>query len=165
MTSVSPTQSRARFADWETDATSSSIPYPRSYGLAQSARSVDDCSEPSAERLGRVHLKSGWPDSEYSTLDLWSRRFVAASALTFVIQVESPDVGLGAPEDVAVSASSWPRLWRHREPVHIPPEGVFVVAHPVTPLFTKRLRIATASMPSWTPHIVIDERDFESGDD
>jgi hypothetical protein len=165
MTSPIPTQSRVRFAEWETDATSSGIPFPRSYGYAQSARSIDDSSEPSAERLGQVHLQPARPDSEYTTLDLWSRHFVAESALKFVIQIESPDVGLGAPEDVAVSASSWPRLWRHREPAHVPSEGVFVVAHPVTRLFTKKLRIATASLPSWTPHIVLDERDLESNDD
>jgi hypothetical protein len=160
-----PNPSRARFPEWETDATSSGVPFARSYGFVGSARSIEDNSEPPIGNLRRVALQPEPPQNEYSTLVMWSRPLVASSGATIIVQIDSPDVGLGTPEDVAASASLWPRLWRRRAQPQAQSEGVFVVAHPVKHIFTKKLRIATAQLPSWTPHIVIDDRDLESSDD
>jgi hypothetical protein len=165
MTTAIPNTARARFSGWETDATSSGVPFAGSYGSLQSARSIDDFTEPIARALGRIQVQAAPPQVEYATLVLWLQPPAAGSGLTFVVQVENPDIGLGMPEDVAISASSWPRLMRRRGPAPVASEGVFVVAHPVKHIFTKNLRIATAQLPPWIPHIVIDDRDLEPSDD
>jgi hypothetical protein len=72
---------------------------------------------------------------------------------------------LGSPDDVVGSIHPWPRLWQQEDAEPANWRGAFYPSYHRKVLFSKTMKLETASLPRWKPNISIEIRSLELADD